>query len=260
MSLRSLFAQNLRQLSATKKSHAHVARALDINRQQFNNYITGKNLPNETVVAKICKYFKVTEAYMFRDVSENAASSAIDMLSQKQRYLISKFIKSQKAISKKAFLDGLYYIYFSNYDVDGSIICSLLAIRQDLGIYTFRRVTRKRNKFGFMGVGLRGFHYGITWVSQNKLFMLGVDRFEENAVTLLTGTPVVSTKILYSGIATVSTGVEFRNVPFVICAAKGVRGVRDALRSANVYPANSPLLDDSISQFFENSENKNRKV
>jgi transcriptional regulator with XRE-family HTH domain len=253
MSLRSLFAQNLRQLSATKKSHAHVARALDINRQQFNNYITGKNLPNETVVAKICKYFKVTEAYMFQTDSERIHHRLSSTISKRESRVLNGFLDYQLAKKKKPFFNGLYNVYFVNVDGDMSILCSLLAVRNDSGICTFRRITRLKRINDNNKTKVSGIHYGIASISQGRLFMLAVDRFDNYSVTLLTGIPILSTKVLYGGIATISTGIDIRQVPFVIGAAQSDEGVRQALKHAILYPSNSPLLDESVRQYLKYS-------
>jgi transcriptional regulator with XRE-family HTH domain len=259
MSLRSLFAQNLRQLSATKRSHAHVARALGINRQQFNNYITGKNLPNETVVDKICKYFKVDAAYMFREVSDNDLEDRIFQLSRPHRKLIGRIVKFEIENKKKSLSDGLYYIYFANSDTDRSVVCSLVAIRTEKSISVFRRVTRIRRKGDFNSPSLSGVHYGLITSRQNQIFLLGFDVLENYSISLLNGVSVVSSTILYGGTALISTDVNSRSIPFAITAVRSGYNVKQALKEAKIYPINSPQLDVSIGQYFSQLENGNRR-
>jgi transcriptional regulator with XRE-family HTH domain len=254
MSLRSLFAQNLRQLSATKRSHAHVARALGINRQQFNNYITGKNLPNETVVDKICKYFKVDAAYMFREIEINEQDSKILKLAATHRRIINNIINFEISNKNRALVDGLYYVYFSNADGDRSVVCSLMALRREGGICVFRRVTRIRRKGDPNSPTLSGFHYGIVTSRQNQISLLGVDVLEDLSISLLNGVSVISSNILYGGFALLSSGFNSRIVPFAIVAVRSGYTVREALKGARVYPLNSPDLDTSVTHYLNQAE------
>jgi transcriptional regulator with XRE-family HTH domain len=254
MSLRSLFAQNLRQLSATKRSHAHVARALGINRQQFNNYITGKNLPNETVVDKICKYFNVDAAYMFREVPENVANDYILRLSISQRQFIDRLIRFEFGVKNKSLADGLYYIYFSNSDTDKSVVCSLIAVRTEGGLTVFRRVTRIPRKEDSSKSNLSGLHYGIVTSRQNRVTLVGFDLLEDFSTSLLSAISIVSSNILYGGLALISNNGNYRSIPFAIVAVKSGYTFRQALKHANVYPANSVEIDDSVTKYLAQAE------
>jgi transcriptional regulator with XRE-family HTH domain len=253
MSLRSLFAQNLRQLSATKRSHAHVARALGINRQQFNNYITGKNLPNETVVDKICKYFKVDAAYMFRSDSRDQFDKKIEKLSLSHKNIIGNLIELEINSKKKAFSDGLYYIYFGLNNSQKSIVCSLMATRFEKSICVFRRITRIRRRGDLSSPTVRGVHYGFATVRDGRISLIGFDVFENFTASLLTGVPVVSANILYGGTAMISTGVEFVQAPFAIVAVESGYTIKDAIKNVKVYPLESTKLDSSITNYLLNS-------
>jgi transcriptional regulator with XRE-family HTH domain len=254
MSLRSLFAQNLRQLSATKRSHAHVARALGINRQQFNNYITGKNLPNETVVDKICKYFSVDAAYMFREVSDNLLDDKIIGLNGSHRRIINKIISFEIKNKNRPLSDGLYHIYFLNSDTDQSIVGSLLAVKTENGLSVFRRITRIPRSSGPNSPFLSGFHYGIITSIHNRISLLGFDVLEDFSFSLLNGVSIVSNNILYGGTALITSNINTRSIPFVIVAVKSGYTMKKALIDTKVYPINSPDLDMSVARYLTKSE------
>jgi transcriptional regulator with XRE-family HTH domain len=260
MSLRSLFAQNLRQLSATKRSHAHVARALGINRQQFNNYITGKNLPNETVVDKICKYFNVDAAYMFRQETNNLFDDKILGLPTSHRRVIGKIANFEINNKNRALSDGLYYVYFLNSDTDSSIVCSLLAIKREGGISVFRRVTRIPRKSGPSSPFLSGFHYGFVTSVHNKVSLLGFDVLEDYSFSLLNGVSIVSSEILYGGIGLITNGANTRSIPFVIVSVKSGYTVKQALKGAKVYPIKSAELDLSVAEYLTRPEIRQASV
>lgn len=52
-----VFAKNLQTLIAHRPSISEVSRDLDINRTQFNRYLSGEAHPRPEVLAKICAYF-----------------------------------------------------------------------------------------------------------------------------------------------------------------------------------------------------------
>ena len=52
-----VFAENLRHLVAGEPSVSAVCRALDINRTQFNRYLSGEAQPRPEVLEKICTHF-----------------------------------------------------------------------------------------------------------------------------------------------------------------------------------------------------------
>ena len=59
MSVLLNFGKNLRKLSTTRQTIAQVCRDLDINRVQFNRYMSGHSFPKPNVLDRICRYFNV---------------------------------------------------------------------------------------------------------------------------------------------------------------------------------------------------------
>jgi transcriptional regulator with XRE-family HTH domain len=59
------FRANLRYLCGFHRSVAEVCRKLSINRQQFNKYLAGTNLPSDYNMRKICQFFEVDAAGLF---------------------------------------------------------------------------------------------------------------------------------------------------------------------------------------------------
>ena len=55
------FAHNLRLLTGYYKSVAEVCRRLDINRPQFNRYLSGRNRPSQHTLRRFCAFFGVEE-------------------------------------------------------------------------------------------------------------------------------------------------------------------------------------------------------
>ena len=55
------FSINLRTLSNNQISVAHICRKMEINRQQFNKYLSGQIYPSKYNLNKICQYFQFSE-------------------------------------------------------------------------------------------------------------------------------------------------------------------------------------------------------
>jgi transcriptional regulator with XRE-family HTH domain len=56
---------NLRYLCGYHRSVAEVCRRVAINRQQFNKYLAGANMPSDYNLRKICQFFEVDPGSLF---------------------------------------------------------------------------------------------------------------------------------------------------------------------------------------------------
>jgi transcriptional regulator with XRE-family HTH domain len=216
MSIRNIFSGNLRRLSSREKSHAHVARELGLNRQQFNGYITGKNLPNERVIDNICAYFQVDVGTLFREADPNTDFQHIASLTDRQRKFVDRVISAEKASSRQALQDGLYYVYFSVSGDPEMVACSLMAVKRDGGLTTFRRITRLGGVSGGLRPGTRGVHAGVVIFRDGLAFFMGLNTIDNAVPTILVGRPSASSDILYAGLAHLATDTGFTQVKFLI--------------------------------------------
>ena len=57
--IRSIFGENLKTLYRETGAVAAICRELDINRTQFNRYLSGESFPRPDILAKICDRFSV---------------------------------------------------------------------------------------------------------------------------------------------------------------------------------------------------------
>ena len=216
--MRSIFSGNLRRLSSREKSHAHVARELGLNRQQFNGYMTGKNLPNERVIDNICAYFQVDVGTLFREADPGVDFQNIESLTDRQRKFIDRVISAEKSTSRQALLDGLYYVYFSVPSDPDMVACSLMAVKREGGVTTFRRVTRLGGASGGHRPRGRGVHSGIVIFRDGLAFFIGLDTIDNVVPTILVGRPATSSEIIYAGQAHLSTDTGFGTTKFCITA------------------------------------------
>jgi len=61
------FSKNLRCLCNRQESISYVCSQIEINRQQFNKYLTGQFVPSKSNLRKICEFFGVDEDDIFSD-------------------------------------------------------------------------------------------------------------------------------------------------------------------------------------------------
>jgi transcriptional regulator with XRE-family HTH domain len=230
MSMRSVFASNLRRLSSTRKSHAQVARDLGLNRQQFDNYIKGKNLPNETVVEKICEYFEVDLSFLFRSDNNFESTSGLNSLILDHRNFFDKIIDSEISERDRYIADGIYYVYFRSTNDEKSFVCSLIAIHREGGFTTFRRITRLRGEHGSLLIRTTDIHRGLVLHRNNTAFFLGIDTTKGRYPSILIANPVASRNVIYSGRSLVSDGNNFVVMNFCIVPASRKTKIWDAMR------------------------------
>ena len=67
-SIHKVFAENLRLHCARFASIAELCRLADINRQQFNRYLSGQNLPNPRTLERLSAVLGVSETSLFESL------------------------------------------------------------------------------------------------------------------------------------------------------------------------------------------------
>jgi hypothetical protein len=125
------FAHNLKSLCKRQRSVAHVCRSLQINRQQFNKYLSGQVYPSKFNLSRICDFFKLSgeqfalgptefERLILETSSapENASNNRIDQI-------IDSLPVDIEALSR---YEGYYHTYTHSPGYPGKIVCCLMCI------------------------------------------------------------------------------------------------------------------------------------
>lgn len=68
--LRAIFGRNLRMLAAGEPSVSDLCRRLDINRTQFNRYLSGEAFPRPDILHRICNHFSVDARILLEPLSD----------------------------------------------------------------------------------------------------------------------------------------------------------------------------------------------
>ena len=211
MSLRQLFSHNLQRLSIQRKSHAEVARAIGVNRQQYNNYLYGKNLPNETIIERMCNYFGIELAELFRSPAAGAVQPSPDI---ERLAPFQQLVQAQALENKNNFKPGWYHIVFRSPKQPYSYTIFAMEARRRDGGLEFRR-------FSHIGVAdsvtrYISFHKGIVLEAREMVYLLSVDIFDAGSPSLLVAKPLVSKMISYTGHSLVRNAALLQILPFAI--------------------------------------------
>ncbi|MDK3016308.1 helix-turn-helix domain-containing protein [Pseudodonghicola flavimaris] len=99
-----MFGSNLRALAKQYSSISDLARKLDINRTQFNRYLSGESFPRPDVLDRICRFF---------DVDARILLEPVERLTENTQLLGSPFLaefmgKSSVLIPESQFPSGFY--------------------------------------------------------------------------------------------------------------------------------------------------------
>ena len=228
--LRNLLAMNLRRLCEREPSISSVCRALGINRQQFNNYLSARNLPNETVVGQICEYFCIEPYELF--LPENHASRDRDWDSPLHRFT-DEIIRSSG--TSDALPDvGSYFVYFDAPFDPTSLVRSYMEVTNEHGIPTFVRITRIPDNASPNGTPWSR-HEGIVHGEGLSTYWSGYDLRSKAQPSLLVGHRLRTPPVLYAGVGLIETGNGAENVGFAITRAP--RRSVSAIRSLGLVKA-----------------------
>jgi hypothetical protein len=215
-----------------------------VNRQQFDNYLKGKNLPNESVVLKVLQYFQVDIQYMF---SDNKKRTGYNNLIEKHQIALDNYIDQKISTKPGGIKDGLYYIIFSVLGELGSFACSLLAVRREGGLTTFKRITRLRGDVGIFKSTARDVHSGVIVYREGMAFLVALDITHQRSPSLLVANPVASRDVIYSGVSLISTGTSYNPVKFCICPISKRTSVWKAMKNVSF------LRGDELRSQFPNA-------
>ncbi len=247
MSLRESFASNLSRLCAGEPSIAAVCRSTNINRQQFSRYLSGAALPNERNLSKISRYFDVDEAELFREVDVDVPKdpSTSDRLTWPAEDLRAalKLISSEAPTSVTP---GYYFAHFAHPHDSSSIMRSVLIVRRDGNLSTFRRLTGYSEKRGSWWSHFHGDHKGIILERRHWLYFVGLNGVGNNEPTLLVLRWVPNSDPILGGHATILTPIGPTVTAAVVTPCPPRTTLRAAVKGSHPYSIDNANIDPII--------------
>ena len=248
-------AQNLARLCKQEASIAAVCRGTKINRQQFNRYLAGNAIPSAANRRKICRYFKISEAELFRSPGAAGALTKAAVAASGPRRPpwshadVGAVLKLLYSDSQPSIAPGIYTAHFSQLRERGSVVQSTIIIRNDQNLTTFRRVTgvteRRRSWWG----QFRGDHRGVVVERAHWLYFIGLNARGVLEPSLLVLRWLPGAYPMLGGYASINaTGGP---APVAAVVSPSNLTLREAMRAAHAYSSDDPALDPLILEALE---------
>jgi transcriptional regulator with XRE-family HTH domain len=142
-----MFGANLRQLSDGYPSISALARALGINRTQFNRYLSGESFPRPDVLARICDFFDVDARVLLEPVERlSRGGSAVA-----DSFLAPFMGDTVQTVTEVDFPSGFYHFSRRSFVRDGDFVRGLIHVRR-IGENTFVRGFEPKAAMAMQGI------------------------------------------------------------------------------------------------------------
>lgn len=245
------FAENLRALCARHGSIAAVCRALGMNRQQFNKYLSGSTLPNVATLEKICGFFVIESETLFQDPGgflkpKPEATPLAGLPLPGLALAAGAFATMQPATLRP----GSYHLYSPWPRDPARCLREAVLIRNVGGATLFTRFTKYRNVGQRQHYYLSGRHDGIVLEQEKARYLLSLNRKGCGEVSLISlGAENALAQGFLSGIA---LGMSTAGTPQAMRATLQFRGCTNVLkrtiREAGVLALTDPSIPQEVRQ------------
>ncbi len=189
----SPLAPNLRHLCGFHPSISSVCRALGINRQQFNKYLSGCAIPSVFLLGKIARFFGVNTEELFlphaafrqkfagpaHDISLHTRDSG----GGHRRKTLDEFISlaglNHDILRRYA---GYYFRYYYDYSSSGCVVRSLFRVTQQDNVFVTRFIERVPHRSNSAG-RLTTFKYeGVLVALSGCLFNVELEKLMQSCI------------------------------------------------------------------------------
>ena len=182
------FAQNLRVLCRSFNSVADICRRIDINRQQFNKYLSGQHYPSHRILSQIARFFSIDERDLFLDTPafeklfEGTQFDVTAQLRRSAKYnqFLPYVLRSADAL--KPFY-GVYNRYHNSSIYKGRILRSVLCLHEKDGIAQYHYVERFPTLDGHRKTAYLFKYYGVALFLDERIFLIDFEGLQKNEMT-----------------------------------------------------------------------------
>ncbi|QLE98729.1 helix-turn-helix transcriptional regulator [Neptunomonas phycophila] len=252
-------SSNLKLLCSYYDSIAQVCRELDINRSQFNRYLTGRYKPSASTLRKLCDFFGVEEYELMlpapqfaRLIQVRPRPSAEPVASRIENEHLALLHKASGTQMDKYL--GFYFEYYLSMAVPGKILRNLICIeKQNDGVF-YQRTERLRESA--TDPAYHSKYLGVVVFLTDRIFMADYESLATNEVTETILIPSYKNRInrlngLRLGVP--ANGVRTPSCTRVVMEYLGAQvDVRKALGLCGLYHLDDKAIDDSIREAVKN--------
>lgn len=171
------FAANLKFVCGFYSSISEVCRHLEINRQQFNRYLSGSSFPSYKNLKKICDFFGVEAEEITEHPSrfKNTVSPPAHLRPEHAvpeslaKIMMPLLTGSDERMER---YEGYYYRYFYSFGFPGFIFRSFMKIYKANDIYYMKHIERTSGTNPLLGARLTIKYHGLVFLLADRLFIV----------------------------------------------------------------------------------------
>ncbi len=253
------FAVNLRLVCDQYRSVAHVCRSLEMNRQQFNKYLSGKIYPSKHNLNRVCIFFRLSEEQLnlkpeeFSQVVAESYQSEVDPPVSMIEKVIGSLPDSVEALSR---YEGYYYSHFHALGFPGQLVRSLVQIYRQKNRFYTRNTEHLWNKEKADSHRHRFKYKGIALYLGDRIFITELEVLTKTAICHTILFP--SYRNVVDTLSGITTGVGSINshMPKATRVEYQFLGkqvdVKEVLRGCGLFNIDSRLIDSEIRERIDN--------
>ncbi|MBB3143343.1 helix-turn-helix transcriptional regulator [Halomonas organivorans] len=258
------FAANLRLLCSYYRSIAEVCRRLDINRAQFNRYLSGRYKPADHTMRRICDFFgvEVHEILLPHEDFQPLVRLRPEEREAPVRQATSPGIpaglldKGRQGMSRYL---GCYHEYYLAMSQPGQVLCTLVCLERHGDDILYQRTERMPPIAG--GRSCHNRYRGMALLLTDRLFLVDHESLNGHEITQTILFP--SFKSHVSRLTGLKLGVADSSERMPCCVRvlyerlPDTLGPRQALARCGLYPLDDPSLDPQIVAAIRNDVSPN---
>lgn len=253
-------AQNLRLLCSYYKSIADVCRRLDINRPQFNRYLSGRHRPSTHTMRRFCEFFGVEVNELLMPHEQFAAlmrrRPAADTSEEPEIPQINDHLRSlaNRSNPRLTHYLGYYFEYYFSMSAPEKVLCNLVSLQQTGDQIVFQRSERMQ-----LQPGMPVFHnryQGMAYLLEDRLFLIDYETLNQCELTQTILFPSFRNRLQYLTGLKIGVSDNSQRMP---CSARVIYEylgqdipVASALKKCDLYPPDSAHLNPIILKAIQN--------
>lgn len=182
------FAHNLKLLCSYHKSIAEVCRQLNINRPQFNRYLSGRFKPSSHILRRICDFFGVEPHEILLPHSQFQRLVQVRphperSLPDQKESLVPEHVEhlARTGCSGLERYLGYYFEYYLSMSKPGQLIRTLVCLERKEEKVVFQRTERMRTTNRQPACHNR--YQGTAFLLSDRLFLVDYETLNRHEVT-----------------------------------------------------------------------------
>ncbi|MDX1458346.1 MAG: helix-turn-helix transcriptional regulator [Marinobacter sp.] len=254
-------ALNLRLLCSYYKSIAEVCRRLNINRPQFNRYLSGQFKPSANTLRRLCEFFGVEVHEILLPHSQFERLVQVrPQVSQAPQPSASRHSEHLEHLAQAGSADmerylGYYFEYYLSMSSPGQLLRNLVCLEDRDGQVVYQRTERMRPVKGEPPCHNR--YQGVAHLLTDRLFLVDYETLNRHEITQTILFPSFRTRV--TRLTGLKIGVSDSSERMPCCArvvyeylGPDIR-MRKALAMCGLYDVDSGEIDASILEAVRNT-------